>query len=246
MAVSVPVLPLLRVNALLAEITARDRSALSKLLKPAVLNLGDVLYDAQATIRHVYFPVDCLVSLLAPLKDHAPLEVAVVGSEGLVGVPLVLGLRKSFVRAVVQGSGNVLAMSARAFCDELRRLPSLRREIDRYIHSLIAQLTQTAACNAFHPIEARCARSLLMARDRLQSDELAFTHQLLAQTLGVRRVGITVAAGNLQRRGVITYSRGRVLILDPRRLAEAACECYGVMRDATQIAKGLKSEPRVT
>ena len=243
MAASISVSPLLRANRLLADMTHSDRSALLKLLKPAALTLGDVLYDAHTAIRQVYFPVDCLVSLLAPMKDHAPLEVAVVGSEGIVGVPLALGLRNSLVQAVVQGSGTVLAMSARAFREELPRLPSLRREIDGYIHSLLAQLTQTAACNAFHPIEARCARSLLMARDRLQSNELAFTHQLLAQMLGVRRVGITVAAGNLQRRGAIAYSRGRVVILDPERLAEAACECYGIMSGAMRVEGNAKSEP---
>jgi len=201
-----------------------------QLLRPAVLTVADVLFEAHTTLRYVYFPLDCLVSLFAPVKEHAPLEVAVVGNEGVVGVPLALGLRRSVVRAVVQGSGNALCMSAQAFRDELRREPRLRREIDRYIHGLMAQLMQTAVCNVFHPIEARCARSLLMARDRLQSDELELTHQFLAQMLGVRRVGVTVAAGNLQRRGVIAYSRGRMVILDPKRLAEAACECYGLIR----------------
>jgi CRP-like cAMP-binding protein len=221
-----------RANRLLADMTAAGRSRLLKVLKPGVVTRGDVLYEAHTKIRYVYFPVDCLVSLLAPIEGHAPLEVAVIGSEGMVGLPLALGLRGSLVRAVVQGSGRMLFMSAQTFRVELRRHPSLRREIDRFVHSLIAQLTQTAACNAFHPIEARCARSLLMARDRLKSDELELTHELLAQMLGVRRVGITVAAGNLQRQGVISYSRGHVVILDAERLAEAACECYAVIKDA--------------
>jgi CRP-like cAMP-binding protein len=223
-------------NNLLARMTPAARSRLLRLLKPAVLTVGDVLFEAHTALRYVYFPLDCLVSLFAPIKEHAPLEVAVVGNEGLVGVPLALGLPRSLVRAVVQGSGNALCMRARAFRDELRREPRLRREVDRYVHGLMAQLTQTAACNVFHPIEARCARSLLMARDRLQSDELEFTHQFLAQMLGVRRVGITVAAGNLQRRGVIAYSRGRLVILDPKRLAEAACECYGLIRNIYEHA----------
>ena len=228
---AMPALPLPRANRLLADMTAAGRSGLLKLLRPVVLTRGDVLYEAHTTIRHVYFPLDCLVSLLAPMNGHAPLEVAVVGNEGMVGFPLVLGLSTSRVQAVVQGSGYAVYMSAQTFRGELRRQPSLRREIDRYIHSLIAQLTQTAACHAFHHVEARCARSLLMARDRLRSDELELTHELLAQMLGVRRVGITTAAGNLQRRGVIAYSRGRVVILDPKGLAEAACECYGVIRN---------------
>lgn len=222
--------PLPTSNKLLADLTPAGRSRLMQLLKPAVLTVGDVLFETHTNLRYVYFPLDCLVSLFAPIEGHAPLEAAVVGNEGIVGVPLALGLRKSLVRAVVQGSGNALCMRAHVFRDELRREPGLRREIDRYIHGLMAQLTQTAACNVFHPIEARCARSLLMARDRLQSDELELTHAFLAQMLGVRRVGVTVAAGNLQRRGVISYSRGRLIILDPKRLAEAACECYGLIR----------------
>jgi CRP-like cAMP-binding protein len=216
-------------NKVLAALTPAARSGLMRLLRPAVLTLGDVLFEAHTALRYVYFPLDCLVSLFAPIKEHAPIEVAVVGNEGLVGIPLALGLRRSMGRAVVQGSGNALCTSAQAFRDELRRAPGLRRETDRYIHGLMAQLMQTAACNVFHPIEARCARSLLMARDRMQSDELELTQQSLAQMLGVRRVGVTVAAGNLQRRGVIAYSRGRLVILDPKRLAEAACECYGLI-----------------
>jgi CRP-like cAMP-binding protein len=234
-------LPARRVNSLLSTMSPAGRSGLFKLLKPAVLNRGDVLFEAQTTIRHVYFPVDCLVSLLAPINGHAPMEVAMVGSEGMVGVPFAPGLCRSRVRAVVQAAGNVLFMSASAFRLELQRQPSLRRGFDRFIHSLIAQLTQTAACNAFHPIEARCARSLLMARDRVQGDELDLTHELLAQMLGVRRVGVTVAAGNLQRRGVIAYSRGRIVILDAERLAEAACECYAVIKEAYEHGRTLES-----
>jgi CRP-like cAMP-binding protein len=224
-------------NALLARITSAARCDLLKVLKPTVLTLGDVVYDAHETIEHVYFPLDCLVSLLVPMQGHPPIEVAVVGREGIVGVPLVLGRRRSLVRAVVQGSGNALFTTAQTFRDELARELTLRRTIDDYIHGLLAQLTQTAACNAFHPIEARCARALLMARDRLKSDELELTHQVLAQMLGVRRVGVTVAAGNLQRRGVIAYSRGRVVILDPKRLAEASCECYRVIRNVYDDAQ---------
>lgn len=227
-----------RANTLLADMTYSRRSTLLKLLKPAALTVGDVLYEAHATIRHVYFPVDCLVSLLAPSKDHLSVEVGVVGSEGIVGVPLALGMRTSLVQATVQGSGSALRMSAHAFHDELPRQPALRRDINRYIHTLIAQLTQTATCNAFHSVEARCARWLLMARDRMQSDELELTQELLAQMLGVRRVGVTHAAGNLQRKGAIRYSRGRVLILDLQRLADAACECYGVVRNVYQRVEG--------
>jgi CRP-like cAMP-binding protein len=215
-------------NALLEEATSVGRSGLAPLLTPTMLTPGDVLHEAHASIRYVYFPIDCLVSLLLPQNHHRPLEVAMVGSEGMVGVPLALGMRTSLVRAVVQCSGSAWRMNARAFQEHLSRKSPLRRHIDNYIHALIGQLTQSAACNAFHPVEARCARWLLMARDRLRANEFELTQEVLAQKLGVRRVGITVAAGNLQRSGCITYSRGRIRILDSQRLAAAACECYRV------------------
>jgi CRP-like cAMP-binding protein len=193
------------------------------------LKFGDVLYEAKA-IEHVYFPVDCLVSLLAPLRGHMAVECAVVGSEGMVGVALALGVRTSSVQAIVQGSGTALRMGASSFQREFQRIPVLQAGTFRYVHLLMGQLTQTAACNAFHSIEARCARWMLMTRDRMQSDELELTHEFLARMLGVRRVGVTVAAGNLQRDGLIAYSRGRIAILDPARLAKCACECYAVVK----------------
>ena len=223
-AVAVP-----RTNALLAAVPSRDRARLARLLRPVLLTSGEVLHDA-TLIRHVYFPVDCLVSLLAPLKDHLAVEVGVVGSEGMVGVPLALGVRTSAVQALVQGSGTALRMEASCFQRELKRNTALQTGIHRYIHSLMGQLVQTAACNAFHSIEARCARWLLMTHDRMQSDEVEITHEFLARMLGVRRVGVTVAAGNLQRQGLIAYSRGHIVILDPDRLACVACECYAVVK----------------
>lgn len=219
-----------RSNALLAQLPSRERASLARVLKPVSLKFGEVLYGAKP-IRHVYFPVDCLVSLFAPLKDHRAVEVGVVGSEGMVGVPLALGVRTSSVQALVQGSGTALRMEASSFQRELKRSAALQTGIHRYIHLLMGQLTQTAACNAFHPIEARCARWLLMTRERMQSDEVELTHEFLARMLGVRRVGVTVAAGNLQRQGLIAYSRGHIAILDPERLAKTACECYGAVKD---------------
>ena len=239
-----PVRP--RGNALLAGMPSARRSDLLRLLTPTVLAPGDVLYEARTSIQYIYFPVDCLVSLLAPETDRRPLEVAVVGSEGLVGVPLALGMRTSLVKAVVQMSGTALRMAAVSFHEELPRQTALRDHINRYIHSLIAQLTQTAACNAFHPVQARCARWLLMAHDRMQLDQLELTQESLAQILGVRRVGVTVAAGNLQRAGAIAYSRGRIVILDARRLAAAACECYGVVSKVYRDDRAARRVPRRT
>jgi CRP-like cAMP-binding protein len=218
-----------RSNALLAEVLPAQRERLARLLKPVSLTFGQSLYDGKP-MPHVYFPVDCMVSLFAPLKDHLAVEVGVVGSEGMIGVPLALGVRTSSVQALVQGSGTALRMEASSFQRELQRNGGLQTAINRYIHTLMGQLTQTAACNAFHAIEARCARSLLTTRDRMQSDDVELTHESLARMLGVRRVGVTVAAGNLQRQGLIAYSRGHIAILDPERLAKIACECYMVVR----------------
>ena len=218
-----------RSNALLAEVPPKEGVRLARLLKPVSLTFGEVLYEA-GPIAHVYFPVDCLVSLFAPLKDHLAVEVGIVGSEGMVGVSLALGVRTSSVRAFVQGTGTALRMEALSFQRELRRSAALQKAIHRYIHVLMGQVTQTAACNAFHAIEARCARWLLMTRDRMRSDKVELTHEFLAHMLGVRRVGVTVAAGNLQRQGLIAYSRGHITILDPKRLAKSACECYGIVK----------------
>ena len=219
----------LRSNMLLARLPPAAHARMARVLRPVSLTFGEVLYDA-TLIQDVYFPVDCLVSLLAPVKDHLPVEVAVVGREGMVGVSLALGRKISSVQAVCQGSGTALRMTAGSFRRELARNAALQTGLHRYIDMLMGQITQTAACNACHAIEARCACWLLITRDRLQSDELELTQVFLARMLGVRRVGVTVAAGNLQRQGLIAYSRGRIAILDPARLAQSACSCYAVVK----------------
>ncbi len=198
-------------------------------MKPVSLTFGDILQEVEP-IRHVYFPVDCLVSLFAQLADRPVVEVGLVGSEGMVGVPLALGVRSSPVQALVQGSGTALRMKAASFEREFRRNGALQAGVYRYIHLLMGQFSQTAACNALHAIEARCARWLLMTRDGVKSDEFDLTHEFLARMLGVRRVGVTVAAGDLQRQGLIEYSRGHITILDAEKLEERACECYRVVR----------------
>ena len=222
--------PVPRSNALLAGVKAREYARLSPLLRPVALRFGDILHEAEA-VTHVYFPVDCIVSLFAPLAHEHGVEVGLIGSEGMVGVSVALGVHASTVVAQVQGSGTALRMEASAFEAELARNGALRTQVNRYVHRLMGQFGQTAACNAFHPIEARCARWLLMTRDRMQSNNLELTHAFLARMLGVRRVGVTVAAGNLQRQGLITYSRGRIAIVDGKRLAKSACECYGTLQD---------------
>lgn len=218
-------------NSLLA---ALPRSLYRRLLSgftPAVLRFGDVLYEPGDAIGEVFFPGTCVVSLLTLVKGRLALEVGLVGREGMVGIPLALGVEKSPVRVLVQGEGTALKMDAARFRAELARSAALRAELNLYIHALMAQVTQTAACNRFHNVDARLARWLLMTRDRAQSAELHLTQAFLSHMLGVRRVGVTQAASALQRRKLIAYSRGTIVILDHRGLEAASCQCYQLVRD---------------
>jgi CRP-like cAMP-binding protein len=218
-------------NSLLAALPRRSYLRLLPGLAPVELVFGDVLYEPGQPIRDVYFPTQSLVSLLTLVEGHLALEVGLVGREGMVGIPLALGIEVSPVRALVQGAGPALKMSAARFRTELRRSPPLQRELDGYIHALMAQISQTAACNRFHVVEARLARWLLMTRDRVRSAEFRMTHEFLSHMLGVRRVGVTEAASALQRQKLIEYSRGNIRILDDRGLEAACCSCYGIVRD---------------
>lgn len=201
-------------------------------LEPVTLALGDILHEPGELIRHLYFPNQgLLVSLLTLVQDHIALEIGMVGSEGMTGLPVAQGIRTSSVRAVVQADGTALRMESSLFRQVLETCPALQRALHGYTHDLIAQITQTAACNRFHQVEARLARWLLMASDRLQSNSLHFTHEGLADLLGVRRVGITVAATALQQQKRIQYSRGNITILDREGLKAAACECYQKVKD---------------
>jgi CRP-like cAMP-binding protein len=183
-------------------------------LESVELSYGQVLYEPMGSIRHVYFPIDCLVSLLTAVDQNRTLEVGMVGNEGMVGMPMALGIRVSAVRALVQGSGTALRMTAARFRTEFKNNLPLQRALFRYNHLLMAQISQTAACNRFHDAEHRLARWLLMTSDRLHADEFLLTHEFLGHMLGVRRVGVTKAAGALHLRKLIDYSRGKIRILD--------------------------------
>ena len=201
-------------------------------LEPVTLALGDILHEPGELIQQIYFPnAGLLVSLLTLVENHSALEIGLIGSEGIVGLPVAQGIDTSSVRAVVQGAGTALRMDSAHFREALETSPALQRALHRYTHALIAQITQTAACNRFHQVEARLARWLLMASDRLQSNPLRFTHEGLADLLGVRRVGITVAASALQQQKLIQYSRGNITILDREGLKASACECYQKIKD---------------
>jgi hypothetical protein len=217
-------------NNLLASLPRKSYLGLLSGLSPVVLVFGDILYEPGKVIREVYFPGDCLVSLLAPVDGHLALEVGMVGREGMVGVPVALGIDLSPVRALVQGAGPAMKMSAARFRTEVGRNAPLRRALNLYVHELMAQISQTAACNRFHVVEARLARWLLMTRDRVRSDKFRMTHEFLSHMLGVRRVGVTEAASALQKRGLIEYTRGNIRILDGAGLEAASCACYAIVR----------------
>lgn len=218
-------------NSLLAAVPRKAYRRLIAGLEPVTLNFGDVLYEPGEAIRHVYFPGASLVSLLTLADGHLALEVGLIGREGMVGVPLVLGHSVSLVRALVQGEGTALRMASASFLKEFRRSPPLQRELYLYTHALMAQISQTAACNRFHIVERRLARWLLMTHDRVKLDRFRMTQEFLGHMLGVRRVGVTKAAQALQKRNLIGYSRGAITILDRKGLEAASCECYEVVRD---------------
>jgi CRP-like cAMP-binding protein len=218
-------------NSLLAAIPRAAFRRMLTALEPVDLNFGEVLYEPGQAIQHVYFPCASLVSLLTLADGHLALEVGLIGRDGMVGIPLVLGHKVSAVRALVQGSGTAMRMAAAGFLKEFRRSPLLQRELYRYTHSLMAQISQTAACNRFHVVEKRLARWLLMTHDRVKSDRFRMTHDFLGHMLGVRRVGVTKAAQALQQRDLISYSRGDITVLNRSGLEAATCQCYAVVRD---------------
>jgi CRP-like cAMP-binding protein len=218
-------------NSLLAAIPRKAYQRLTAALEPVELKFGEVLYEPGDTISHVYFPGAALVSLLSLADGHLALEVGLIGREGMVGIPLVLGHAVSPVRALVQGGGAALRMAAAPFRREFRLSPALQKELYLYTYTLMAQISQTAACNRFHVVEQRLARWLLMTHDRVKSDRFRMTHEFLGHMLGVRRVGVTKAAQALQVRNLISYSRGDISVLDRQGLEAAACQCYAVVKD---------------
>jgi CRP-like cAMP-binding protein len=218
-------------NSLLAALPRRDYQRLLAGFEPVTLTFGEVLYEPGQTIRHVYFPSDSLVSLLTLIEGHMALEVGLVGHEGMLGIPVALGINDSPGRALVQGTGIALRMTSARFRSEHRKYGVLHREVNRYIHERIIQITQTAACNRFHPIESRLARWLLMTRDRMGMNHFRLTQELLGNMLGVLRVAVTNAAGDLQQRKLISYSRGEISILDGNGLEAASCRCYRILKN---------------
>ena len=220
------------VNCLIQSMPSGPRAQLLAQCTPKQLVFGHVLCDPGKPIRHVHFPLTGFISLVATVSGHQPVEMGMIGNEGMLGATLTLGISAAPLRAVVQGAGSALQMTAAQFRLQLRQSPDLRRTLDRYLYVFIEQLTQTAACNSFHEVQARLARWLLMTHDRAHSDRFHLTHQFLAGMLGVRRSAVTIAAGELQRRQLIRYTRGQITIRSRRGLEEASCECYAAAMDA--------------
>jgi CRP-like cAMP-binding protein len=223
-------------NRLLAALPDNELACLAPMLEPVQVEVGDVLYEPGDPIRHIYFPHDSLVSLLGVAEGRMTLEVGLVGREGMLGATVALGHEVAQVRAIVQRAGSASRMDSARFRTEFARNPSLQRVLYRYTDTLLAQAIQIAVCSRFHVLEARLARSLLVTRDRLQSDKFHLTHEFLAHALGVRRVGVTKAASALQQQGLIIYSRGNIEILDLAGLAAASCRCYEIVKDAGEGA----------
>ena len=194
------------------------------------MKLGEAIYESGGRLQHVYFPTTAIVSLLYVMEDGASAEIAIVGNEGVLGIALFMGGETTPSRAVVQSAGYGYRLRAQLLKDEFNRAGPMMHLLLRYTQALITQMAQTAVCNRHHSVEQQLCRWLLLSLDRLSTHELTMTQELIANMLGVRREGVTEAAGNLQRAGLIRYSRGRITVLDRPRLEQEVCECYKVVK----------------
>ncbi len=199
-------------------------------LEAVDMPLGKVLYESGVTLSHVYFPTTAIVSLLYVMEDGASAEIAVVGQEGIVGISLFMGGESTPSRAVVQSAGQAFRLEAKLMMQEFNRAGPVLHLLLRYTQALITQMAQTAVCNRHHSLDQQLCRWLLLSLDRLHSAEIVMTQELIANMLGVRREGVTEAAGHLQKTGLIRYRRGHITVLDRTRLEERACECYAVVK----------------
>jgi CRP-like cAMP-binding protein len=229
-------------NHLLAVVDESAWSRVAPHLVPVDMSLGQVIYEAGDRLSHVYFPATSIVSLLYVLENGASAEIAVVGNEGLIGIALFMGGETTSGRAVVQSAGRAYRLDAGVLKEEFHRAGAVQRLLLRYTQALITQMAQTAVCNRHHSIDQQLCRWLLLSIDRLPSNELTMTQELIANMLGVRRAGVTEAAVKLQDAGLIRYSHGRIEVLDRAGLEKRACECYRVVRrECERLLPDLKA-----
>jgi CRP-like cAMP-binding protein len=202
-------------------------------MKLVPMELGKVLYESGDVLRNVYFPTDCIVSLLYVLQDGASAEISVVGNEGMIGIALFMGGETTPSRAIVQSAGFAYRLPGQLLKDEFHKDPDAQLLLLRYTQALITQMAQTAVCNRHHSVDQQLCRWLLLSLDRLTSNQLTMTQELIANMLGVRREGVTEAAGKLQKLGVIHYNRGKITVVDRPKLESLCCECYAVVKKET-------------
>ena len=217
-------------NRLLAVLPAAERERLDLYLEPVSMALGEVVYESGSQLQYVYFPTTSIVSLLYVMADGASAEIAVVGNEGMVGVALFMGGETTPSRAIVQSAGAAYRLPGHSMKEEFVRGGAMQHLLLRYTQALLTQMAQTAVCNRHHSVDQQLCRWLLLSLDRLPSNKLTMTQELIANMLGVRREGVTEAAGKLQSAGLIQYSRGRITVLDRPGLEARACECYDVVK----------------
>jgi CRP-like cAMP-binding protein len=217
-------------NTILLSLSSKECKEVTSRLELIRLKLHTVLYEAGETIKSGYFVNSGLMSVLSVQPDGKSVEVGLIGKEGFVGLPLVVGYHSSPTRVVTQGDGTAFRCSADDLKQLIRQCPELAQQLHRFAHKLAMQTTQIAACNRLHEVEERLARWILMSQDRIQSDHLPLTQEFLGQMLGTRRSSVTISAGVLQKAGMISYTRGSVTILDRPKLEAAACDCYGIVQ----------------
>jgi CRP-like cAMP-binding protein len=221
-------------NYLLAALPPAARERVFPHLKLMKLPLGRVVYEAGQTAQYVYFPADCIISLLYVMLDGASAEISVVGNEGIVGIAVFMGGESTPSRAIVQSAGSAWRLPASELRKEFNGYPEMRMLMLRYTQALLTQMAQTAVCNRHHSIDQQLCRWLLLSLDRLSTKSLTMTQELIANMLGVRREGVTEAAGKLQKLGVITYQRGHIKVINRPQLEHLCCECYDVVRLETE------------
>jgi CRP-like cAMP-binding protein len=220
-------------NHILDALPPTERERVFPHLRLVTLPLGAVVYEAGDALRHIYFPTDSIVSLLYVLENGSSAEICVVGNDGVIGVSLFMGGETTTSRAIVQSAGSAYRLTGRRLKQEFERQGETMHILLRYTQALITQMAQTAVCNRHHTVDQQLARWLLLSIDRLSDNKLTMTQELIADMLGVRREGVTDAAGKLQKLGVITYSRGMIRVLDRPRLEKLSCECYSVVKKET-------------